>query len=309
MMTGGVGSTFAIMPATITKAGGVAKITFNLDPKLFTDPGNKPFVLGIDVAPNQGSAANPVVRSVMNPQGKNLSVSHAAFDPKVTRTGASADSKLSSAALVTIPGLPSSKATAATAKGGKAKAASAAPYTYTVKVAGLGKATGSILVGFYLPGNASGSGVVQQADINAIKYGLNTTANDTTGKYSFDADVDRNGKIDNKDLKIARKNLGVGTTVSPVISANLDPTGVVDINKRITNQPVATVTGVATPNSVISYSQPYMVPATSVADAAGNYSVAVNLAPGANTFNVTSTDAFNQKITGSIASITYNVPS
>src|SRR3954447_22256106 len=77
LMTGGVGNTFAIIPAKIATAGGRTAIHFNLDPKLFTDPGNKPFVLGIDVAANQGSTANPVVRSVTGPTGRTLSVNHA----------------------------------------------------------------------------------------------------------------------------------------------------------------------------------------------------------------------------------------
>ena len=51
MMTGGVGDTFAILPATIKKAGGQTSVSFTLDPKLFTTNGKKPFVIGIDVAP------------------------------------------------------------------------------------------------------------------------------------------------------------------------------------------------------------------------------------------------------------------
>ena len=85
---------------------------------------------------------------------------------------------------------------------------------------------------------------------------MNTTANDTTGKYSFDADANRNGKIDQQDLAIAQKNLGVGTTVSPVISANLDPTSVADPKNRITNIPTVHITGTATPNATIAYAVP-----------------------------------------------------
>jgi hypothetical protein len=292
LLTGGVGDTFAIIPATIKAAGGHATVSFNLDPKLFTDPGNKPFVLGIDVAPNQGSAANPVIRSVTSPAGINLPTTHAAFDPKVNRTGTQTHSNVSSAALVTIPGLQSKNAAATT--------------TYKVNIDARGKTSGSILVGFYLPGNAGGGGVVNQADINAIKYGLNTTANDTTGKYSFDADVDRNGRIDQKDLAIAQKNFGVGTTVTPVISADLDPTSVTDAKNRTTNLSSVHITGTATPNSVVTYALPNGVPTQAVTGATGKYDVRLNLIPGANTFHVTATDAFNQKIAGSIATLTYN---
>ena len=303
LMTGGVGDTFAIIPATITKAHGHATVSFNLDPKLFTDPGNKPWILGIDVAPNTNSSVVPAVTSVIAPNGKSLPVAHAAFDPSVNKTATSSSSKVSSAALVTVPGLPvASPATASSAKGVKAKAVS---YTYKVNVTGLDKNTGGVLVGFYMPGNAGGGGVVNQSDLNAITYALNTTANDTTGKYSFDADANRNGKVDQADLNIAKKNINVGTTVSPVISANLDSSNVVDPTNRVTNNGTVTITGAATPNSTITYSLPNGYSASATADATGNYSITLNLLPGSNTFSVVATDAFNQKISGSISPITY----
>ncbi len=290
LMTGGVGDTFAIMPATISKAGGHAVVSFNLSPKLFTDPGNKPFVLGIDVAANSGSSANPKLLSVTSPTGQTYKAVHATFDPKVTRTGVQSTNPLSSAGLITLPGLP-----AKTAKS----------FTYKVNVASIGQTSGAILVGFYLPGDSQGVGTVNQAGINAIKYGLGTSANDTTGKYSFDADVNRNGRIDQTDLSIAQKNFGVGTTISPVISANLDPNSVSDAANRVTHVSNVHITGTATPGASITYSEPYTVPVTTLADATGNYSINLKVNPGANTFSVVATDAFNQRITGSIASITY----
>ncbi len=290
LMTGGVGDTFAIIPATITKAGGHAVVSFTLNPKLFTVPNNKSFVLGIDVAANSGSNANPQVLSVTSPTGQTFKAVHATFDPKVTRTGAQSTNPLSSAGLITLPGLPTK-----TAKS----------FTYKVNVASIGQTSGSILVGFYLPGDAQGTGTVNQAGINAIKYGLNTNANDTTGKYSFDADVNRNGRIDQTDLMVAQKNFGVGTTVSPVISANLDPNSVSDAANRITHVSTVHITGSATPGAAIVYSEPNTLPVTTVADPTGAYSINLKVNPGANTFSVVATDPFNQKITGSIASITY----
>ncbi len=290
LMTGGVGSTFAIIPATISQAGGHATVSFNLDPKLFTDPGNKPFVLGVDVAANQGSKANPVIRSVTTPTGKVLGVTHSPFDSHVTRTGSGVANKMSSASLVTIPGLPP---------------AGSKSFTYKVNVDALDKTSGTILLGFYLPGDATGGGVVNQASLNAIKYGLNTNANDTTGKYSFDADTNRDGAINQQDLNVAQKNFGIGTTVSPVISANLDPASVTDAKNRISTNSVVHVTGTSTPNASVTYSETGQVPVTAISDAKGNYSIMLKLTTGKNTFNVVATDSFNQKITGSINSITY----
>ncbi len=291
LMTGGVGDTFAIMPAKIVTAGGHTTAQFLLNPNLFTDPGHKPFVLGIDVAPNQGSAVNPIIRSVTTPSGKSLSVTHATFNPKITRTGPQAASGLSSGALVTIPGLP---------------AADAKSILYKVNIDALDKTSGSVLVGFYLPGDANGDGIVNQSDINAIRYGLNTAANDHTGKYAFDADANRDGLLNGKDLAIAQKNLGVGTTISPVISAKLDQASVTDATHRITSHPTVGVTGTATPYSIITYTMPTQAPTTVVASGAGTYNVMLNLKPGANIYSVATADAFGQKIAGSINSITYD---
>ena len=291
MLTGGVGSTFAIIPATISKAGGQVSVSFTMNSTLFKDPGNKPFILGIDVAPNTSSTVNPQITSVTTPTGQKLNATHATFDPKVTRTGVQGSGKLSTAALVTIPGLP--------AKGAKST-------TYKVNVTGLDKTSGNLLLGFYLPGDADGSGTVDTADLNAIRYAMNTDASDTTGKYSFDADTNRDGMINKQDLTIATKNLGVSTTVSPVISANVSPSQMVDPTNRITNLKTVTITGATTPNATIAYSETGEPAVNTTADKTGNYSVTLPLLTGINTYNVTTTDAFHQTITGSINSITYN---
>ena len=292
LMTGGVGDTFAIMPATIKTANGHTTVSFALDPKLFsTAKAGKSFVLGIDVAPNSTGSAQPVVQSVTTPNGKKLSVQRATFDPKVTRTGAQADSKMSSAALVTIPGLPK---------------ANDKSMIYKVNIATTNKTSGDVLVGFYLPGDANGTGKVDQSSINATQYAMGTNANDTTGKYSFDADANRDGRVDKQDLKIAKQNLGVTTTVSPVISADLSPTGVADPKNRIANVPNVTVTGTATPGASITYTAPNLPTQTVTADATtGAYTVPLQLNVGSNTYSVVATDPFKQKISGSIASITY----
>ena len=307
MLTGGVGSTFAIIPATISKAGGQVSVSFALNPALFTDPGNKPFVLGIDVAPNTGSTVNPMVKSVTTPTGQTLNVTHAVFDPKVTRTGVQGSNPQSTAALVTIPGVQTHGSKAAKGHAGAAAATvDAKAITYKVNVTGLTKSSGDILVGFYLPGDADGSGTVNQADLNAIRYAMNTNASDTTGKYSFDADTNRDGMINKQDLAIATKNLGIGTTVSPVISANVSPDQMVDPKNRVTNQNSVTITGTATPNSTVTYSETGQQPIPTTADKLGNYAVRIPLLTGSNSYSVTTSDSFNQKITGSINAITYN---
>ena len=292
MLTGGVGDTFAILPATIKKAGGQTSVEFTLDPKLFQSNGKKPFVLGIDVAPGTSASTNPVVKSVTAPNGKTLAVQHSVFDPKVSRTGVQSGSKMSSAALVTIPGF-----------NGK----STKPLVYKVNVSALDKSAGDLLVGFYLPGDSSGSGTVNQASINSVQYALNTNANDTTGKYNFDADANRDGRIDKKDLKLTKQNMGVTITVSPVISADLSPNGITDPKQRISNVPNVVVTGTATPGASITYSATGLTTQTVAADATtGAYSVPLQLNVGSNIYSVEATDDFKQKISGTIAAITYD---
>jgi hypothetical protein len=291
MLTGGVGSTFAIIPGTITKTDGTVSVSFNLNPAYFTDKGNKPFTIGLDVAPGTNSTVNPVIESVTTPTGQTLKVSHATYDSAVKRTGVEATNKNSTAALVTIPGL-----LAKTAKS----------FTYTVNVSAVQQTSGQVLVGFYLPGDANGVGTVNQADINAIKYGMGYNATDTTSHYSFDADANRDGQINAKDVAIAEKNMGVTTTVSPVISANVAPTEMTDPTNRITNQNTVTVTGATTPGATITYQETGEVPTVATADAQGNYSITVPLLTGANSYNVTTSDGFGQSITGTINSITYD---
>ena len=70
----------------------------------------------------------------------------------------------------------------------------------------------------------------------------------------------------------------MGTTVSPVISANVDSRAeMVDPTNRITNQPNVTITGAATPGATISYSETGESAVSATADATGNYSVTIPL--------------------------------
>ena len=51
VLSAGQGSTFAIMPGTVTTAGQVSTVNFKIDPTMFTTPKkNGDIVLGIDIA-------------------------------------------------------------------------------------------------------------------------------------------------------------------------------------------------------------------------------------------------------------------
>ncbi len=68
---------------------------------------------------------------------------HAAFDPKVTRTGVQADSKIVERGAGDHPRFADARDKST---------------IYKVNIAATGKTSGDILVGFYLPGDASGRG-------------------------------------------------------------------------------------------------------------------------------------------------------
>ena len=144
-----------------------------------------------------------------------------------------------------------------------------------MQVKGLGATSGTYLVGFYLPGDVTGTGTVTQADIKTIKSEHGLTA--TSSKYTFDADANRDGVINSQDLKIARENLGVSTKVSPVVSVNLDPASDPAANRTT---PFSTVhfAGTTTPGASVKFlDQAGGATTAATADSTGAYSIMVPL--------------------------------
>jgi hypothetical protein len=289
LMTGGAGNTFAITPGTVTSPGGTASITFTIDPSHFTMPhGN--MTLGLDVAGQPGAGLKPQIASITDAEGHTLPISHSPYDPRVKRNNA-AVGRLTSAVVVPIS-LPSNTT-------------AAQPETFTVNVVGLQKTSGKFLLGFYLPGDATGDGVVDQADFKAVRAGLHTNGN--VSAYNFYADANRDGRIAMNDLATVRKNMGVKVTISPVISSNLDPGSVTQPGTRIASSQTVKFTGTATPGAQITYSEVNQrtPDVSTTADATGDYSISIPLAVGTNTFKVTTKDGFGQSITGNILPVTY----
>ncbi len=276
LMTGGMGGTFALIPGTIATAGGSADVKITINPALFTTPKGH-FTLGVDVVPaTTGSTFVPYIAGVLNPQGRVV--------------GRSTNLR---AVLVPVKFNPHAANT---------------PETFTIHVAGLNQTTGQFLLGFYLPGDADGDGVVTQTDLNTIKSQNGQKSSSST--YNFDADVNRDGRVNHVDLSLARQDLGVKTTVLPIISANLDPATTTSFPDRTTTDPNMHITGVATPGSTIVYDDLLApsTPVTTTADASGNYSIVLPLNPGSNTFQVSTADSFGQTISGQLSPIVYNPP-
>ncbi len=290
VMSAGMGSTFAIMPGTIDKAGDISSIQIKLDPSQFTPGRRGKIVLGIDVAPDPNSTLKPQIVSIKNANGKIAASLQQSYYTQAIVKSQKLGSPLSSAVLTTLP-VP---------KAGQA------PVVYTVQVKGLNSTTGKYLVGFYLAGDVSGAGTVTSTDLKNMLGKLGSNPN--SSNYAFDADVNRDGRITSSDVQYASRNLGAKTTVSPIIDVNLDPATDGPLKSRITSSRVVHFTGTATPNASIKFSElnSNSPGATSKVDAAGKYSINVPLGDGANTFKVTTEDAFGQSITGQIAPVTYS---
>jgi hypothetical protein len=296
VMSAGQGSTFAIMPGSITTAGQVSSVPFTISSSLFTAPKNGKMLIGVDVTPATSSSStsgstptstlSPEVVSVTSSTGQVIHVDHTHYYPKIAKANHLGDTP-TSAVLLTM------------------KVPTSGSASYTVQIKGLKHSTGQYLLGFYLPGDANGDGTVNSTDITKIKSLLGDAA--TNSNYSFDADVNRDGIVNNKDVKLADENLGATTQVSPVVAVNLNPASDPSLD-RTTSLSVVNFYGTMTPGGTITFANTNNNGATTTAtaDSSGSYSINVPLISGSNTFTVTTQDGFGQSISGQISPVTYS---
>jgi len=295
VLSSGQGSTFAIMPGTITTAGQVSSIPFTMNSSLFTPTKNGKIEIGIDVTPVTATSStssttstatvSPEIIAVKSSTGQVIHIQHSQYYPKIAKANHLGHTP-TSAVLLTMK-VPANSST-----------------NYTVEVKGLHNTTGQYLVGFYLAGDANGTGTVSTASITSIKSLLGDAA--TNSNYNFNADVNRDGIINKKDVKLAEENLGAATTVSPVVSVNLNPVSDPSLD-RTTNLSVVNFQGILTPDGTVTFANVNNNGAitTATADSTGAYSINVPLVLGSNTFAVTSHDGFGQSISGEISPVTY----
>jgi Dockerin type I domain len=288
LLTGGAGNTIALTTGTIAAPNGTANSPFVIESGHFIAPKGH-LTLGVDVVADTNSTVSPKIASI-NQGGLHVAMTSVPGGPKASATTTASSPH---AVLATIN--LRHKGTAFSA-------------SFSTKVAATAKTSGAFLLGYYLPGDASGDGKVDATDLATIKSLVGKTVNDSA--YQFDADSNRDGKITMADYTIAKKNLGVSTTITPDFTANLDPNAQAVANSRITNQAAVTFTGSAAPGATIQYTEQSgkTGTATATADATGNYTITVPLLPGTNTFNASSADAFGQTITGTVQPVTYTAP-
>ncbi|MDG3005369.1 Ig-like domain-containing protein [Paludisphaera mucosa] len=289
VLSAGMGSTFAIVPGTVTTAGQASSVQVSLDSTHFTPGARGRITIGIDVAADPNASVKPIVSAVKGANGRGVSVQHSTY----------------SKSLVKSQGMLSPQSSAVTTTVTVPKAGQA-PASYKVDVKGQTTDTGAYLLGFYLPGDSNGDGIVDKTDLSTIASKFGQTSTDSG--YAFDSDANRDGKIDAKDLRLAGQNVGAKTIISPVTSVNLDPASDAGISDRITNQRVVTFNGSASPDATVVFTEVNgnSPGATTTVGADGKYSINVQLGDGSNTFKVAATDSFGQTITGSIAAVTYS---
>ena len=282
-----LGNTFAIVPGEIVKAGEAAQVKVNLTKDLFTLPKGTA-TLGVAVAATTASTVKPEIAKVTNAANQSVA--------QPTSPGASKAVKAAAATPTTT-----AKPTLLKVQLGKGQSAA----SYSVAVKDKNATTGNFLSGFYLPGDANGDLKVDKSDIAAIKSSIG--AKTGAANYNFNADSDRDGTITQSDVKLAQQNLGVAIKVQPSITARLDPASDTGTADRITDVRNVNFQGVATPGSVITYTNVDGTgkPATTTADTTGNYTLSVPLLDGPNVFGVKATDKFGQTISGTLSPVTY----
>jgi Dockerin type I domain/Bacterial Ig-like domain len=291
VMSAGMGSTFAIVPGSITTAGQTSTAQIKIDPEYFTGGKGGRLAVGIDIAADPNSTVKPQIVAVRGANGRPLPIQHSVYSQALVKSK-SLGTPISSAITTTL---------VVPAKG-------LAAANYQIEVKGLSSTTGDYLLGFYLPGDANGDGSVDQTDIKAIISQMGQTSSSANTKYTFDADANRDGKITGADLRMAMQNLGAKTTISPVVNVNLDPASDGPLHSRVTNMRNVHFTGAVTPNAQVTFAEinKNSPGATTTADATGNYSIMVPLGDGSNTFKVTTADAFGQSISGQISPVTWS---
>jgi hypothetical protein len=288
LLTGGAGNTFAIMQATVQNPNQRVAVPFTLSQNLVTTPHNQ-IVLGLDIAKGTNSTIQPRIVALQDLTTKKMI--------PLTRTHYTA-------AVAKANPTQGSQTTAVQAR--IRVNPNDAGHKYAVIVSGNKRSTGGVLVGFYLPGDTAGGGVVSSSDLTTTKSLNGTPA--SSANYNFAADANRDGVINSTDFRLTQQNFGVNVLVSPVISANLDPATDSAFPSRTTSFRNVIFTGQATPGASITFAEAAKksTPVRAVADVSGKYSINVGLGDGSNTFNVTSTDSFGQSINGAIAPVVYD---
>jgi hypothetical protein len=190
LLTGGH-DTFSIVSGVIDKPGGTAAISLTIDAANYTLPRHS-FTLGVDVTPDPGSGLKPLISEVDDSHGNLIPQTFSSiYDPHLSHL-AVASGQATRAVLTPVSFFPSDPNR---------------PATYVVKVTAQGNTSGNFHLDFYLPGDANGDGVVDQADLRLTRQANGSHPGDPS--YNLNADANRDGRIGKIDLAYVQQNMGV----------------------------------------------------------------------------------------------------
>ncbi len=196
LMTSGAGNTFAILNESLTSANQKLVVPFTYQPSLFTLNARHQMTLGIDVATCEvglDRRAEDRGRRGLTQTHRSIPITRAHLLERPSELPPNPSLGNQTTAVLVTLGLSAARRSRRTTTPSSSSPAAAR--------------RGPFLVGFYLPGDAAGTGTVDNSDLTTIKQDKNVNA--SSANYAFAADSNRDGVINNTDLRIAKQNLGV----------------------------------------------------------------------------------------------------
>ncbi len=188
---------------------------------------------------------------------------------------------------------------------------------YTLEVSATGRAGEDYRIAVSLAGDTRGAFQVNSQDLAAIRALKGQRVGEPG--YVAAADVNHDGAINARDVRLADLNLGVATTIRPLaVTLGLGPSSATTAGGAV-YQPSVIVEGQTAPGaSVVLYgaennpatmtlsNDPSLVPTpglTTTADAQGHYAFTISAAVGSNALRVVATDGFGQQSSVSLTII------
>ena len=193
--------------------------------------------------------------------------------------------------------------TVATARKTSMTLASLKPGDYSAIVSSRSRTHGSYNLEAFLAGDANADYRVDGSDLAAIRSLRGVRR--SSARYLVGADVNRDGVINAADLGLARRNLGVSTSIRPIaVTAALDTTSDPEGDGQVTMDTV-TVSGRTQPGALIRVDAGSDGTTDELlsANLQGDYHFTLAASPGVNHLTVTASDRFGQAASVGLAFI------